>query len=504
MTLNTKSNLRFKKTEKIEIPSQSTALQIIQNFVLIGDTKNEAESTYINSFSDTHKLTSEKGKVVKFAVNTLSSALSLSWGLYTVLESILNKLGYLAFQIILSFAKFAATLPNHLNKILKLILNSIKILFFSDTRDILGLNLKIDIRTAVSRMKNLTSSSVYVIQKGYLAIIVVISLFALSTGSNGLVSSDSKSFLSNFIIKNTPISNSTATISNIQKFNLLSVNANAANIQIITEYEVKSDDTLDKIALFYGVSKDTLTVNNDISEPISGKKIFIPWVDGYIYRTPDEISPEDLSQLFKIDKNTIYNENLPVLNTSTNKFKKDSLVLLPTRDYNQINKILLEIKQKLETEKKQKEEELKRQQILQYQAVPDSYNKNNADNGPKSSYGLIWPTKGTISRCYASYHTACDIANFSSPPIVAAASGTVVATYYYDVVGYGLAVVVDHGNGLKTLYAHMREISVTRGQQVSQGQQLGIMGETGQATGIHLHFECILNGVKSDPLLFLP
>jgi murein DD-endopeptidase MepM/ murein hydrolase activator NlpD len=87
---------------------------------------------------------------------------------------------------------------------------------------------------------------------------------------------------------------------------------------------------------------------------------------------------------------------------------------------------------------------------------------------------------------------------------VAAASGTVIATYYFDVVGYGLAVVVDHGNGVKTLYAHMREISVVKGQQVSQGQQLGIMGQTGQATGIHLHFEVVINGVQSDPLQYLP
>jgi murein DD-endopeptidase MepM/ murein hydrolase activator NlpD len=202
----------------------------------------------------------------------------------------------------------------------------------------------------------------------------------------------------------------------------------------------------------------------------------------------------------------IYNENIAIYSTEINKFKKDTLVLLPTKDYNQVAKALENIKNKAESERNQQEEEQKRKSILEAQAV-SSKSITNSDEyvaGQKSNFGFIWPTRGTISRCYASYHKACDIANFSSPPIVASASGTVIATYYFDVVGYGLAVVVDHGNGVKTLYAHMREISVVKGQQVSQGQQLGIMGQTGQATGIHLHFEVVINGVQSDPLQYLP
>ena len=69
---------------------------------------------------------------------------------------------------------------------------------------------------------------------------------------------------------------------------------------------------------------------------------------------------------------------------------------------------------------------------------------------------------------------------------------------------YGYYVIVDHGNGLKTLYAHLRSISVSVGQQVSQGQTLGPSGTTGYSTGVHLHFEVHKNGTRVDPIPYLP
>ena len=69
---------------------------------------------------------------------------------------------------------------------------------------------------------------------------------------------------------------------------------------------------------------------------------------------------------------------------------------------------------------------------------------------------------------------------------------------------YGYYVVVDHGNGYTTLYAHFSSIAVSVGQRVSQGQVLGAGGRTGYATGNHLHFEVHLNGVTVNPLVYLP
>jgi murein DD-endopeptidase MepM/ murein hydrolase activator NlpD len=117
---------------------------------------------------------------------------------------------------------------------------------------------------------------------------------------------------------------------------------------------------------------------------------------------------------------------------------------------------------------------------------------------------FIWPTTGTITQKYSWYHQAVDIANKSNPAVVAAATGTVV-TAGWNAGGYGNYVVVDHGNGYQTLYAHMLNGSVVvkAGDKVNRGQKLGMMGSTGRSTGTHLHFEIKMSGGKADPLRML-
>jgi len=117
---------------------------------------------------------------------------------------------------------------------------------------------------------------------------------------------------------------------------------------------------------------------------------------------------------------------------------------------------------------------------------------------------FMWPTSGRITQRYSWYHRAVDIANSSSPSVVASQGGTVTVAGWNG-GGYGNYVVVDHGNGYRTLYAHLASgsISVGAGQVVSQGQRLGTMGSTGRSTGIHLHFEVIGPGGKLNPLSVL-
>ncbi|MBC7472038.1 MAG: peptidoglycan DD-metalloendopeptidase family protein [candidate division SR1 bacterium] len=479
----------------------------IPNFVLINNSKK-----YLIQQTDQ---IIHNPVIFRFKENTINIFHSFlliiwtfAWILYSFLQNTLNTVLYSIYRTVFLFIGHIKNIPIFVNKFSCALKKYLQTIFFSDTRDLWYLNLKLDIRTFLSADLSLYKSFYYLLKKSYLTFIIFISLIVLSAGSNSIPNLQSNSFLSNFVKNNSQYNNSINTINNQSKFNLLNVSANAASVQIITEYEIRKNDTVDKIALFFGLNKETLYINNNNlnTDKIQGQKIFIPWVDGYIYKTVADISLDDLASLFNIEKDNIYNENVAIYNSEINKFRKDTLVLIPTKDYTQINKILENIKNKADSEKKLQEEEQKRKEILESQAVSSNYitNSDSYTIQQKSNLGFIWPTKGTISRCFSSYHKACDIANFSSPPIVAAASGTVVATYYYDVVGYGLAVVIDHGNGLKTLYAHMREINVVKGQQVSQSQQLGIMGQTGQATGIHLHFEVVVNGVQSDPLQFLP
>ena len=117
---------------------------------------------------------------------------------------------------------------------------------------------------------------------------------------------------------------------------------------------------------------------------------------------------------------------------------------------------------------------------------------------------FMWPTSGHISQRFYWYHQATDIANPTNPAVVAAQSGTVV-TAGWSGGGYGNYVIIDHGNGYKTLYGHMlnNSLAVAAGQKVGQGQRLGTMGSTGRSTGTHLHFEIIAPGGKIDPLSVL-
>jgi murein DD-endopeptidase MepM/ murein hydrolase activator NlpD len=511
MTLDFKSFKNHHKPSNLFI--KKDYIHSKPNFVLVNGTglnllkKTDGIAYDITPFADKVDTSTNNHQKIHIISSFFSIFYSLLWIGFLVLSTSINSVLYILYQFIVFLLEQLLQLPTYTINIITSTFKKTQTLIFSDTRDLLLLNLKVDFRTYFNRgISTLNLLSIFV-KKSYLSIIVFISLGMLSMGSNMTFDTTSKSFLSNFINKNTSISSSLNSITSPQKFNLLSINASASSIQIITEYELKNGDTLDKIALFYGVNKETLLINNEgLTNVTPGQKLFIPWVDGYIYKTSDDSSLEDVANLFNINKDEIYNENIAVFNPEINKFKKDTLILIPTKDFNQITKALENIKTKAETEKKRKEEENKRKEILQSQAVSSSSISGVGDYavGPKSDYGFIWPTKGSISRCFSSYHTACDIANFSSPPIVAAGSGTVLATYHYDVVGYGLAVLIDHGNGVNTLYAHMREIDVVKGQQVATGQQIGVMGQTGMATGIHLHFEVRINNVKYDPLRFLP
>jgi murein DD-endopeptidase MepM/ murein hydrolase activator NlpD len=129
----------------------------------------------------------------------------------------------------------------------------------------------------------------------------------------------------------------------------------------------------------------------------------------------------------------------------------------------------------------------------------------SAGTGTPSPAGLIWPVNGPVvsgfGMRWGRLHEGIDIAASTGTPIWAAAAGTVIHTGWLG--GYGNLVVVDHGNGLATAYAHASAILVAVGQQVSQGETVSLVGSTGNSSGPHLHFEVRVNGIAVDPLLYL-
>jgi len=99
------------------------------------------------------------------------------------------------------------------------------------------------------------------------------------------------------------------------------------------------------------------------------------------------------------------------------------------------------------------------------------------------------------------YHTGLDITNTEGTPIQATAHGTVILAGWK--AGYGLTVIVRHRPDLETLYAHLSRITVREGQKVQRGDLLGTMGRTGNATGVHLHYEVLRKGQPVNPQPYL-
>lgn len=115
------------------------------------------------------------------------------------------------------------------------------------------------------------------------------------------------------------------------------------------------------------------------------------------------------------------------------------------------------------------------------------------------SGSLAWPLYGTITQPFkGSAHTGLDIGVSTGTPVRAADSG--VITFAGNGGGYGNFIIINHGNGMVTRYAHCSRISVSVGTHVSRGQVIGLSGSTGHSTGPHLHFEVMINGSFTNPL----
>jgi len=123
----------------------------------------------------------------------------------------------------------------------------------------------------------------------------------------------------------------------------------------------------------------------------------------------------------------------------------------------------------------------------------------------------LWPVNGTLLSSFGrrtdpfsgegAFHTGVDLSAPRGTAVRAAADGIVSHAHWG--AGYGRLVVVDHGNGLQTFYAHLSRIDVLPGQEVRRGQVVGAAGSTGRATSSHLHYEVRQNGTPINPYIFL-
>ncbi|MDR2006369.1 MAG: peptidoglycan DD-metalloendopeptidase family protein [Acidaminococcales bacterium] len=146
--------------------------------------------------------------------------------------------------------------------------------------------------------------------------------------------------------------------------------------------------------------------------------------------------------------------------------------------------------------------------------ITDMIRRLEANGQPigKGTGSMDWPLRGPITSPYGwrihpifgsqKFHAGLDISANYGDPVKAADEGVVISAGWLG--GYGYTVMIDHGGGIITLYAHNSELTVSAGEMVLKGQTVALAGSTGYATGPHCHFEVRIHGQTADPLNYLP
>lgn len=246
----------------------------------------------------------------------------------------------------------------------------------------------------------------------------------------------------------------------------------------IIEYIVKEGDTVASIAQTYGISKDTILWQNSLGEKDKikiGQKLQILPVTGISHKVQKGDTVYSIAKKYDTSAQG-------VVDFPFNTFVNDETFELA---------------------------------IGQTIIVPDGVMPKAVQTSPRirritpdagtvvASGNFVWPSSGNLTQYFAWYHKGLDIANNAMPNILAADAGKVIIAGWPDGYGYGNRVLIDHGNGYRTLYAHLSSIYVAPGQSVNRGDAIGKMGTTGRSTGIHLHFEVIKDGAYLNPLTVL-
>lgn len=254
-------------------------------------------------------------------------------------------------------------------------------------------------------------------------------------------------------------------------------------------HTVKSGETLSTIANSYGLKTNTVLWENGLANANSirsGQNLIIPPVDGVSHRVAKGESIEKIASKYDVETEAIRKQNG-----------------LLAADVSEGQKVFVPGGKPIAPPTPARTTPARVGTSSRAVAVGAPVALADSGSVPAGGKPFIFPTRGKITQGFRAGHYAYDIADVSKPPIWAAGGGTVVkASSGTWGGGYGNHVIIDHGNGLQTLYAHLDYLSVENGQAVSQGQVIGRMGRTGRVygrTGIHLHFEVIKNGVKQVP-----
>jgi murein DD-endopeptidase MepM/ murein hydrolase activator NlpD len=269
----------------------------------------------------------------------------------------------------------------------------------------------------------------------------------------------------------------------------LEVSNNSYKDDTIVLYTIKKGDSLSKIAKMFDISENTIRWANNLKKgetPKEGEKILILPVSGvsYVVKKGDNI--KSIAKKFNADP-----EEVGIFNglEIDSKLAYGETIIIPNGE-------VIEPK----TTKKTTGTKSKIANVVTsskyYKAIAGPTALILGFDGNDLGGYFIRPVKGGVRTQGLHGKNAVDIGASSGTSIYSAATGTVLVakTGGYN-GGYGNYVIISHPNGTQTVYAHMKEVYVTSGQNVSQGEQIGTMGSTGLSTGPHLHFE--VRGAKN-------
>ncbi len=250
-------------------------------------------------------------------------------------------------------------------------------------------------------------------------------------------------------------------------------------------HTVQEGETLSEIAQRYGLQMTTVMWENDLTEKAKlkpGQELRILPLDGVRHKVSRGETIYSIGKKYSLEGSEIQ----VIVDYPFNEFMNDETFELATGQYLMVPDGIIP----------SATEEVRRTLPRAVATTPDA--------GSVTATGsFVWPAAGRITQGYRFYHKAIDIANQGGGSILAADSGTVIGAGWLDGFGYGNRVIVDHGNGYVTLYAHLSVVQVSNGQRVNRGDVIGQMGSTGRSTGTHLHFEIRKGGVLMNPLSFL-
>ncbi|MCU9613463.1 M23 family metallopeptidase [Caldibacillus lycopersici] len=259
------------------------------------------------------------------------------------------------------------------------------------------------------------------------------------------------------------------------------------------KYSVKEGDVLGSIAEDHGLKlKQLLELNPKIDEDTVlqiGDQLNVTAYEPYL----DVVIEKEVFKEEKIDYTTKVVED-------SSMFKGDSKVVQEGSEGQKAVTYIISQVNGQEVSKEVKEEKVLKD------PVEKIVHKGTKVVPSRGTGSFIWPTNGgyissTMGYRWGNFHKGIDIARPSNYTIKAADNGKVVSAGWDG--DYGNKIVIDHGNGMRTVYAHLSSINVSVGQTVAQGSKIGVMGSTGDSTGTHLHFEVYVNGSLKNPLNYL-